>query len=299
VSASTAEQIERAADAYQVAKPHRKKKRWTRFVLPTYTALVILYLSFPIFVIILYSFNDTDVGFGTTPRVKTQWLGGTLAWYKQIFDIPDLTIAIKHSLLNASLAAFTAAALGTFLGISLGRYKYRGKSATDFLLFLNISSPEIVLGAALAGFFVSLGLARGPITVFLSHVMFCIPFVAITVRARVQGLDRSLEDAAMDLGADPVTTFVKVTLPLIFPGILAGFMLAFALSIDDFVITQFVQGGFKMFPTYVFGVARVGIPPQAFVMATLIFVTGALIALANLLVGGRRHERRAALAGAA
>jgi spermidine/putrescine transport system permease protein len=299
MSASTAEQIEQVTDAYQVAKPHRKRKRWTRFILPTYTALVILYLSFPIFVIILYSFNDTDVGFGTTPRVKTQWLGGTLAWYKQIFDIPDLTTAIKHSLLNASLAAFTAAALGTFLGISLGRYKYRGKSATDFFLFLNISSPEIVLGAALAGFFVSLGLPRGPITVYLSHVMFCIPFVAITVRARVHGLDRSLEDAAMDLGANPVTTFVKVTLPLIFPGILAGFMLAFALSIDDFVITQFVQGGFKMFPTYVFGVARVGIPPQAFVMATLIFVTGALIALANLLVGGRRQSRRTALAGAA
>jgi spermidine/putrescine transport system permease protein len=289
MSDSTAARVERATEQYAAMKPNEPRKRWTRFLLPGYTALVILYLSFPIFVIILYSFNDTDVGFGTTPRVKTQWLGGTLSWYKHLLDIPDLTLAIKHSLLNATLAAFVAAIIGTFLGISLGRYKYRGKSGTDFLLFLNISSPEVVLGAALAGFFVSLSLARGPVTVFLSHVMFCIPFVAVTVRARVQGLDRSLENAAMDLGADPITTFFRVTLPLIFPGILAGFMLAFVLSIDDFVITQFVQGGFKMFPTYVFGVARVGIPPQAFVMATLIFVTGALIALANLVLGGRRR----------
>jgi spermidine/putrescine transport system permease protein len=289
MSDSTAARVERATEQYAAMKPNEPRKRWTRFLLPGYTALVILYLSFPIFVIILYSFNDTDVGFGTTPRVKTQWLGGTLSWYKHLLDIPDLTLAIKHSLLNATLAAFVAAIIGTFLGISLGRYKYRGKSGTDFLLFLNISSPEVVLGAALAGFFVSLSLARGPVTVFLSHVMFCIPFVAVTVRARVQGLDRSLENAAMDLGADPITTFFRVTLPLIFPGILAGFMLAFVLSIDDFVITQFVQGGFKMFPTYVFGVARVGIPPQAFVMANLIFVTGALIALANLVLGGRRR----------
>jgi spermidine/putrescine transport system permease protein len=299
VSDATAVQVERAADRYAARVPHKPHRRWTRFILPTYTALIILYLSFPIFVIILYSFNDTDVGFGTTPRVKTEWLGGTLSWYKQLLDIPDLTIAIQHSLLNATLAAFTAAIIGTLLGISLGRYKYRGKAGTDFLLFLNISAPEIVLGAALAGFFVSLSLPRGPVTVFLSHVMFCIPFVAITVRARVQGLDRSLENAAMDLGANPITAFFKVTFPLILPGILAGFMLAFALSIDDFVITQFVQGGFKMFPTYVFGVARVGIPPQAFVMATLIFVTGALIALANLLVGGRRKKRVGGAVGAA
>jgi spermidine/putrescine transport system permease protein len=289
VSDSTAERVERATEQYAERKPHAQRKRWTRFLLPSYTALVILYLSFPIFVIILYSFNDTDVGFGTTPRVKTEWLGATLAWYKHVFDIPDLTVAIQHSLLNATIAAFVAAILGTLLGMSLGRYKYRGKAGTDFLLFLNISSPEIVLGAALAGFFVSIVFARGFVTTLLSHVMFCIPFVAVTVRARVQGLDRSLENAAMDLGADPITTFFKVTLPLIFPGILAGFMLAFALSIDDFVITNFVHGSFQMFPTFVYGVARVGIPPQAFVIATLIFVTGAVLALANLLLGGRRR----------
>ncbi len=291
----SAVEIEQAAADYRAGQtPNPPKKRWTRLILPVYTALVIVYLSFPIFVIMLYSFNDTNVGFGTSPRVKSQWLGFTTDWYKQLFDIPDLTTALRHSIINAVLAAAVATILGTFLGLSLGRYKYRGKGATDFLLFLNISSPEIVLGAALAGFFVSLSLPRGPATVFLSHVMFDVPFVAITVRARVQGLDRSLEDAAMDLFANPVTAFIRVTLPLILPGIVAGYMLAFALSIDDFVISWFVQGGFQMFPTWVYGASRVGIPPQAFAMATLIFTFGALVALANLLVGGRRDRAAAA-----
>jgi spermidine/putrescine transport system permease protein len=273
----------------QERKVNRPKKHWTRFVLPTYTGLVILYLCFPIFVMILYSFNDTTTGFGTTPRVKTQWLGFTTTWYQHILDIPDLTNAIEHSLFNATVSALMATILGTFLGIALGRYRYRGKSGTDVLLFMNISSPEIVLGAALASFFVSLGfIARGFGTLFLSHVMFSIPFVAITVRARVQGLDRSLENAAMDLYANPTAAFFKVTLPLIYPGILAGGMLAFALSIDDFVITQFVQGGVIMFPTYVLGVSKVGIPPQAFVMATLIFVAGVLLAILNLVLSGRK-----------
>jgi spermidine/putrescine transport system permease protein len=273
----------------QERKVNRPKKRWTRFVLPTFTGLVILYLCFPIFVMILYSFNDTTTGFGTTPRVKTQWLGFTTTWYQHVLDIPDLTNAIEHSLFNATVSALMATILGTFLGIALGRYRYRGKSATDVLLFMNISSPEIVLGAALASFFVSLGfIDRGFGTLFLSHVMFSIPFVAITVRARVQGLDRSLENAAMDLYANPTAAFFKVTLPLIYPGILAGGMLAFALSIDDFVITQFVQGGVIMFPTYVLGVSKVGIPPQAFVMATLIFLAGVLLAILNLVLSGRK-----------
>jgi spermidine/putrescine transport system permease protein len=276
----------------EVRTPNRPHKRWTRFVLPVYVGAVILYLSFPIFVMILYSFNDTDVGSGTTPRVKTQWVGFTTTWYKHIFDLPDLTSALEHSLANAALSSVVATIIGTFLGIALGRYRYRGKTGTDFLMFMNISSPEIVLGAALASFFVSITLTRGPVTLFLSHVMFSIPFVAITVRARVQGLDRSLENAAMDLFANPVATFFKVTLPLIFPGILAGELLAFALSIDDFVITQFVQGGWAMFPTYVLGVSRVGIPPQAFVMATLIFVAGLTIALIYLVNSLRRPAQR-------
>jgi spermidine/putrescine transport system permease protein len=264
------------------------RQRWTRFILPSYTAAFILYLCFPIFVIILFSFNDTDTGFGTAPRVKTTWVGFTTVWYERLFDIPDLTLALEHSLLIALFASLTAAALGALLGLALARYRYRGKGTTNVLIFLAISSPEIVLGVALASFFVSLGLPRGLGTIFVSHVMFCIPFVAVTVRARAANLDRSLEDAAMDLGANPFVTFVKVTLPLIFPGILAGWLLSFALSMDDFVITQFVSGPATMFPTWVFGATKVGIPPHVFVFATLIFLAGVVLAGIQAFVSSRR-----------
>jgi spermidine/putrescine transport system permease protein len=286
VSAVTLER--NAVDRPERGIRRRPRRRWTRFLLPGYTAAFILYLCFPIFVIILFSFNDTDTGFGTQPRVKTTWFGFTTVWYQRLFDIPDLTTALMDSLLIAFLSSLAAAAIGALLGLALARYRYRGKGATNLVIFLAISSPEVVLGAALASFFVSLSLPRGLGTVFVSHVMFSIPFVAVTVRARAANLDRSLEDAAMDLGANPVVTFLKVTLPLIFPGILAGWLLAFALSMDDFVITQFVSGPATMFPTWVFGATRVGIPPHVFVFATLIFVAGLVLAGIQALVSHRR-----------
>lgn len=264
------------------------RKRWTRFILPTYSIAFIVYLSFPIFVIILFSFNDTGtIGFGTAPRVQPTWLGFTTYWYRNLFDLTDLTVALENSLRIALLSSLAATALGTLFGLALARYRFRGKGASDFVIFLSISSPEVVLGAALAAFFVTLGLARGLGTLFMSHTMFSIAFVTITVRARAAGLDRSLENAAMDLGAGPFVTFFKVTLPLIFPGILAGWLLAFALSMDDFVITQFVQGPATMFPTWVFGATKVGIPPHVFVFATIIFLTGATLTLIQALVQRR------------
>jgi spermidine/putrescine transport system permease protein len=264
------------------------RKRWTRFLLPTYVTAFILYLSFPIFIIILFSFNQTRGGFGTSPRVKTTWLGFTTEWYGRMLELSDLTATVRHSLTVAFASAIAATILGTLLGLALARYRFRGRGGADFAIFLSISSPEIVLGAALASFFVALGVARGFGTLFLSHTMFSIAFVAVTVRARAAGLDRSLEAAAMDLGATPVTAFLKVTLPLLAPGILAGFLLAFALSMDDFVISQFTQGPFQMFPTWVFGATRVGIPPHVFVFATIIFLTGATLALVLALVSRRR-----------
>jgi spermidine/putrescine transport system permease protein len=270
------------------AVARKPKKRWTRFVLPTYVTAFILYLSFPIFIIILFSFNQTRGGFGTSPRVKTTWLGFTTDWYGRLFELSDLTATVRHSLTIAFASAIAATILGTLLGLALARYRFRGRGSADFVIFLSISSPEIVLGAALASFFVALGITRGFGTLFLSHTMFSIAFVAVTVRARAAGLDRSLEAAAMDLGATPVTAFVKVTLPLLAPGILAGFLLAFALSMDDFVISQFTQGPFQMFPTWVFGATRVGIPPHVFAFATIIFVTGATLALMLALMSRRR-----------
>jgi len=266
----------------------RPRRRWTRFILPSYVTAFVLYLSFPIFIIILFSFNQSRGGAGTTPRVKTTWLGFTTEWYGRLFDLPDLTAALRHSLTIGLMSALAATIVGTLLGLALARYRFRGRAGADFVIFLSISSPEIVLGAALASFFVSLGLSRGLFTLFLAHTMFSIAFVTVTVRARAAGLDPALEAAAMDLGAGPMTAFFKVTLPLLFPGILAGFLLAFALSMDDFVISQFTQGPATMFPTWVFGATKVGIPPHVFAFATIIFLTGATVAMVHALTQLRR-----------
>ncbi|MFN2542983.1 MAG: ABC transporter permease [Actinomycetota bacterium] len=260
-----------------------RRRRWTRFVLPTYSGLVIVYLLLPILVIILYSFNDS--GF---KRVSFRWLGFTTEWYRKLLAIPDLTNALKNSLVVAGISTVIATVLGTLTALALVRYRFRGRRSVDFVLFANIAAPEIVLGASLLSLFITFGVPRGLVTIVIAHVMFNIAYVAVTVRARLIGFDRSLEEAAGDLGANPWTTFRLVTLPLIWPGILAGALLAFALSIDDFIITNFNAGATQTFPLWVYGAVRVGIPPQVFVMGTLIFLFGVLLAVANILLQRRR-----------
>ena len=263
---------------------HRPNKRWTRFILPSFTWLMILYLALPVFVMILYSFNAIP-GERQTPRF---W-GFTLHWWRDLFGVAGLSDALKTSLTVAPISAFIATALGTLIGLALGRYRFHGKAPVNFVIFLAIAVPEIVLGSSLLSMFV---LAQTPpigfATILLSHIGFSVAFVAVTVRARVQGLDRSLEDAAQDLFANPLTTFFKVTLPLIAPAILAGFLLAFVLSLDDFVITNFVSGSTQTFPVWVFGATRIGLPPQVNVMGTLLFSAGILAAVANVVVQRRR-----------
>jgi len=161
------------------------------------------------------------------------------------------------------------------------------------VLFANIAAPEIVLGASLLGFFITLNLDRGFTTLLIAHVMFCVAYVTITVRARLSGFDPMLEQAAQDLGANPWVSFWKVTLPLIFPGILAGALLAFALSIDDFVTSNFVAGPSVTFPLWVYGAVKVGIPPQVFVLGTVIFSAGLVLAVTALVFQGRAKKERA------
>jgi spermidine/putrescine transport system permease protein len=161
-------------------------------------------------------------------------------------------------------------------------------------MFTNIAAPEIVLGASLLGFYITLNLDRGFSTLLIAHVMFCIAYVTITVRARLSGFDPMLEQAAQDLGATPWVTFWKVTLPLIFPGILAGALLAFALSIDDFVTSNFVAGRTVTFPLWVYGAVKVGIPPQVFVFGTAIFMAGLVLAVLALVFQGRKRGASAA-----
>ncbi len=278
--AATAEAVREPSVPIAPRPPHR---RWTRFVLPTYTALVMLYLVTPILIMILYAFNQ-----GTGVKVGFKWQGFTLAWYRQLFAIPDLTEALRNSLVVAVISTAIATVMGTLVALALVRYRFRGKRVMDLVMFMNIAAPEIVLGAALLSFFISLGIPRGLVTIIIAHVMFNIAYVTVTVRARLSGFDLSVEEAAQDLGANPWTTFWKVTLPLIFPGVLAGALLAFALSIDDFVITSFNAGPVTTFPLWVYSASRVGIPPQVFVMGTLIFAFGVSLAVVNLLLQWRK-----------
>ena len=263
--------------------PAGGRRRWTRLLLPAYTWVMIVYFSLPILVMIAFGFNDTK------GKLNLRWQGFTLTWYRNLFSIPDLTTALRNSLSIAVLSTLIATVLGTMTGLALGRYRFRGKGAYDLVIFAAISAPELVLGASLLSLFITFQVPRGYLTILVAHVMFSLPFVAVTVRARVIGLDPALEEAAQDLGADPWTTFRKVTLPLLFPGILAGALLAFALSIDDYVITSFNNGQTITFPLWVYGATRIGVPPQVNVMGTLIFLGGVGLALVNTVFARRQR----------
>jgi spermidine/putrescine transport system permease protein len=188
------------------------------------------------------------------------------------------------------VSSLVAGALGTGIGYALGRYRFRGGGALNLIMFATISSPELIMGASLLTFFVSLGVGLGVVTLTIAHIMFSISFVATVVRARVMTLDRSIEEAAADLGATAWVTFWKVTFPIILPAVFSGVLLAFALSIDDFVVSNFTAGNATTFPLWIWGATRVGIPPQVNVMGTLIFAGGVLIAvLFN--IRSRRSQR--------
>ena len=251
-------------------------------MLAVFAAAVLVYLLLPIAVVALFSFNDP------AGRYNYTWQGFTLDHWLNPFAVPGLQDAITVSIEIALLASLVATILGTPIALALARYRYRGRGATNTLVFMAMTAPEIVLGASLLTLFLNLGVARGFWTILFAHVMFNISFVVVTVRARLVGFDRHLEEAAMDLGATPWTTFARVTLPLIAPGILAGALLAFALSIDDFIITNFNSGATVTFPMFVWGAARVGAPPQVNVIGTIIFVVAVGLMLANVLFQQRR-----------
>ena len=252
--------------------------------LPAYTAVVLLYLFFPIAVMMLFGFNDIRGRFNFT------WQGFTLRWWGRILDIPELTMAIKNSLIVATISTIVATALGTAIALALTRYRFRGRSSTNMFIFLPMATPEVVLGASMLSLFVSLAFSRGFVTILIAHIMFNISYVVVTVKARTQGFNAEWEEAAKDLGATPWTAFRTVTFPLIFPGILAAAVLAFALSVDDYVITLFNAGPTLTFPLWVVGASRFGVPPQVNVMGTLIFVVGVALALGSVVIQRRSYR---------
>jgi spermidine/putrescine transport system permease protein len=248
-----------------------------------YAALALIYLLAPIAIIVLFSFNDPAGRFNFT------WQGFTLEHWKDPFGVPGLREALVNSLEIAALSTVIATVLGTMMALALVRYQFRGRAPTNFFIFLPLATPEIVLGASLLSLFIAIGYSTGFTTILIAHVMFNISFVVVTVRSRLIGFDRSLEEAAQDLGANGFQTFVRITLPLIAPGVLAAALLAFALSVDDFVITNFNAGSTVTFPLFVWGAARVAIPPQINIIATMIFFATLALMLLTVL-----QQRRAA-----
>jgi spermidine/putrescine transport system permease protein len=253
-----------------------------------YGALAIAYMLIPIALIIVFSFNDPAGKFNFT------WNGFTLSHWAHPFEISELTNALTLSLRLAALATLISTVLGTMIALALVRYDFFGRRASNYLIIIPTATPEVVLGSSLLSLFLIYGLQLGFSTLLIAHVMFCISFVVIVVRSRLIGFDRSLEEAAQDLGADPLTTFRKITLPLIWPGILAGALLAFALSIDDFVVSNFTAGTEVTFPLYIFGAAQRGIPVQVYIIATMLFAT-TVLAMVFTVWQQRRAERLASV----
>jgi spermidine/putrescine transport system permease protein len=260
-----------------------------RQVLTMYAGLVLLYLFLPIAVVILFSFNNPAGRFNYT------WQGFTFKNWENPFGYPGLSSAIQISLEIAILSSLVATALGTLIALALVRYGFRGRGVVNLLIFMPMTTPEVVMGASLLALFVGWGVQLGFLTIFIAHVMFNISYVVVTVKARLVGFDRHLEEAAMDLGANEWTTFARVTLPLIMPGILAAGLLAFALSVDDFVITYFNSGATITFPLFVWGAARVAVPAQINVIGTAIFVIAVGGMLANIVFQNVRARRAASI----
>ncbi len=258
---------------------------WLRSIgknaLAVWTAIGYLYLFAPIVVIVMFSFND--LGDAIHPFNYT-WKGFTLDNWRDPFKYPDLGHAMLKSLWIALLASFFATIMGTMIAIAQSRYRFRGNGLVDLLLVLPLTTPEICLGSSLLTLFLTLGSPQlGFTTILIAHIMFCVSFVALTVKARIRGFDWTLEDAAMDLGAPPARTFIKVTLPLIMPGILAAFLLSFSLSIDDYIITVFNAGSTITFPIQIFNQQKISVPPQIDVLASMVlFASITLILLGTM-----------------
>lgn len=264
----------------------RRVDRVRTWLLGIWSGLALLYLFIPIFIIILFSFNDNKGRFNLT------WEGFTLRHWKDPLSDPDLADAFKNSLIIAGVTVVIATLLGTFIAIALVRYGFRGRATMDNFIFLPLATPEVVLGAALLALFLTMNFSTGMVTIVIAHVMFSISYVVVTVRARLQGMDRFIEEAAMDLGANEWTTFRKITLPMIAPGVAAAALLVAALSIDDYVITSFNAGTTVTFPLYIFGASQRGIPVEVYSVATLLFAV-TVLAMIFVTWQQRRAERLA------
>ena len=272
--------------AQTVNEPIGERRDRKRPLLPTIYWVVIGITLVPILVMIIYSFNNTP-----TNRITFQWHGFTTYWYQNLTQVSGLGSSFLTSVEIAVLAAIISLAVGVPLAMALERYRFLLRGPLSAVVFADIAAPSIVVGAASLSFFLSSGVPLGYLTILLVHVTFCIAYVVVVIRARLSGMGRVLEEAAGDLGANPFTAFWRVTFPLLLPGMLAGAALALAMSIDDYVITSFVAGPTVTFPLFVYGAAKVGLPPQVLCFGTIIFMVALLVALLNSVVTRRGRAR--------
>ncbi len=257
--------------------------RWLRdHLVMLYAVLALGYLFIPIAYTVAFSFNQAG-------RSNLTWQGFTLDNWQNPCGAPEVCTALGNSIKIGLLATIGATLLGTMVAFALARHRFRGRTSTNLLIFLPMATPEVVLGASLLAMFLNLRVNPGFWTVVIAHVMFCVSFVVVTVKARLASLDPRLEQAAMDLYADEWQTFRRVTLPLAAPGILAAALLAFALSFDDFIITNFNSGNVTTFPKFVYVSATRGIPAQANVIGTAMLVIALLVVVAGQLLSARRR----------
>lgn len=231
-----------------------------------FCTIVYIFLFLPISVIVVNSTN------ATTSKPYLAWKGFTLSWYQKLFENVSLLDSFKNTMIIAIVSTVLATAIGTLGAVGMYKYKFRGKGLIDALLYIPVVIPEIVLGISLLTLFSKLGIPRGMLTLILAHVTFSVPFVIFNVRARLAGYDKSVDEASMDLGANRTQTFFRITLPILAPGIAGGALLAFTLSIDDVIISYFVNGQMKTYPLKVMDSIKSGVSPDINALSTLILV---------------------------
>ena len=266
----------------------RRRRAWSlgESIVPVFATLGFIYLMVPIAYTVAFSFNDAG-------RSNLVWRGFSLDAWQNPCGAPQVCQSLVNSLTVGLIATAVATLLGTLIAIALVRYRFRGRSAANLLIFLPMSTPEVVLGAALLAQFLSLRVQPGFGTVVAAHIMFCISFVVVTVKARVASLDPRLEEAAADLYASAWLAFWKVTFPLLVPGIAAAALLAFSLSFDDFIITNFNSGAVTTFPKYIYISAARGIPAEANVVASAVFILALVIVVSAQVSASARAKRLA------
>ena len=261
-------------------------KRRDGLGLGIYTVVALLFLLIPIVYTFVFSFNDSG-------KLNIAWQGFTLEKWMTVCNTQGLCEAFGNSILVGLTATVLATALGTLIAIALVRYRFKFRAATTLLLFLPMATPEVVLGTGLAAEFLTAGIPKGMVTVILAHTMFCISFVVVTVRARVASLDPAMEEAGRDLYASPGQVFARVTFPLLLPGIIAAALLSFALSFDDFIITNFNSGPFVTFPKYLYTAAAKGMPAEANVVASAVFFIAIIAVIVSQLSAAAKRKRLA------